>query len=205
MKNKHYFTQAIVVPCYNEHDRFPFHDFLQFAERNPDVLICFVNDGSKDHTLKVLRGIQFVNPNNISVFNMPNNAGKAEAVRQGILYVYHNFNTGLIGFLDADLATKPEEWLDMAKYKMQYPQYGVIMGSRIQRLGAAIQRDDNRSFVSAVIKRFIKVILKAKFHDSQCGAKIFEKHLVPFLFDKPFSTSWLFDIEILLRLKTKVW
>lgn len=196
-------TYAIVIPCYNEEKRFPFNAFLSFAQMNPGVLLCFVNDGSKDKTLAVLTGLQFECPGNIHVHSLQQNSGKSEAVRQGMLYVYKNYNTSLIGFLDADLATKPEEWLAMAKYKEQYPQFGAIVGSRIQRLGANINRDDNRSLLSKIVKSCIRLILKTPFQDTQCGAKIFQRNLVPFLFNTSFNTPWLFDVEIFLRLQKK--
>ena len=194
---------AIIVPCYNEEKRFPYQAFLSFAQKHPEVLICFVNDGSKDKTLAVLKGIQSESPENICVYSLQQNGGKSEAVRQGMLYMHLNFDVELLGFLDADLATTPEEWLQMAKYKEQYPQFGAIVGSRIQRLGANINRDDSRSLVSSIIKKFIRVILKSSFQDTQCGAKIFHRNLVPFLFNKSFMTPWLFDVEIFLRLQKK--
>lgn len=196
-------SYAIVVPCYNEEKRFPYQRFLSFAQKHPEVLICFVNDGSKDNTLAVLKGIQSECPENICVYSMQKNGGKSEAVRQGMLYMHLNFKVEMLGFLDADLATTPEEWLQMAKYKEQYPQFGAIVGSRIQRLGAAINRNDSRSLISSIIKKFIRVILKSPFQDTQCGAKIFHRNLVPFLFSKSFMTPWLFDVEIFLRLQKK--
>lgn len=194
---------AVIVPCYNEETRFPYDEFKNFAIDHPEVLCCFVNDGSKDNTLSVLRGVQLESPLNICVLDMPQNGGKSEAVRHGMLYVYKHFNATLMGFLDADLATIPEEWLEMAKHKEEKPQYGAIVGSRVQRLGANIVRDDDRSLFSGIIKRFIRVILKTPFHDTQCGAKIFHRSLVPFLFNEPFKTPWLFDVEIFLRLQKK--
>lgn len=194
---------AIVVPCYNEEKRFAYQEFKTFALAHPEVLLCLVNDGSKDKTLAVLKGIQTESPNNIAVLDMPQNGGKSEAVRQGMLFVHQNYNSKLIGFLDADLATTPEEWLLMAKYKENHPKFGAIVGSRIQRLGAEINRDDSRSLASSVIKKMIKTILKAHFQDTQCGAKIFQRNLVPFLFKKQFQTPWLFDVEIFLRLQEK--
>ncbi|MBB5634976.1 glycosyltransferase involved in cell wall biosynthesis [Pedobacter cryoconitis] len=194
---------AIIVPCYNEEKRFPYADFLAFAQDHPEVLLCFVNDGSKDKTYSVLLAIQYACPQNICVYNLKQNGGKSEAVRQGMLHIHKNFKSELIGFLDADLATKPEEWLDMARYKEKLPQFGAIVGSRIQRLGASIVRDDNRSLFSSLVKKFIRVILKTPFQDTQCGAKIFQRNLVPFLFKAPFMTPWLFDVEIFLRLQKK--
>lgn len=201
LNTKHQY--AAIVPCYNEEKRFPYQQFLTFAKANPEVLICLTNDGSTDNTLAVLKGIEFECPENIIVYNLEKNSGKAEAVRQAMLFVHKNFKSQYIGFLDADLATTLEEWLQMAKYKEQHPQFGAIVGSRIQRLGAAIRRDDNRSIFSAIIKKFIQIILKARFQDTQCGAKIFNRMIVPFLFGTAFKTQWLFDIEIFLRIQNK--
>lgn len=194
---------AIIVPCFNEETRFPFGGFLDFARLHPEVLLCFVNDGSNDKTLSVLRGIQAECAENICVYAMKKNGGKSEAVRQGMLYVHRRFKVELLGFLDADLATKPEEWLQMAHYRDQYPQFGAIIGSRIQRLGANINRDDSRSLFSGIVKLAIRIILNATFQDTQCGAKLFHRSLVPFLFKKTFMTPWLFDVEIFLRLQKK--
>ncbi len=194
---------AIIVPCFNEQNRFPFRSFLDFAKAHPQVLLCFVNDGSSDKTLATLRGIQAECPATICVHSLKKNAGKSEAVRQGMLYIHRHFQVELLGFLDADLATRPEEWLQMAQYRDQYPQFGAVVGSRIQRLGANIQRNDQRSLVSSVIKLIIRIILNASFQDTQCGAKVFHRNLVPFLFNQSFMTPWLFDVEIFLRLQKK--
>ncbi len=194
---------AIIIPCYNEENRFPYNSFLTFAQNHKEVILCFVNDGSKDKTLSVLTAIQQESPDNIYVHSMAQNGGKAEAVRQGMLCMHKTFNVELLGFLDADLATTLEEWLQMAKYKESKPQFGAIVGSRIQRLGANIKRDDNRSLFSSVIKKFIRIILKTPFQDTQCGAKIFQRNLIPFLFNESFMTPWLFDVEIFLRLQKK--
>jgi dolichyl-phosphate beta-glucosyltransferase len=202
---QNYYTKnyAVIVPCYNEEKRFPFTEFLIFAKENPQVLICFVNDGSKDKTLAILHGIQAECPENICVYSLHKNLGKSEAVRKGMLYVYNNYNVESLGFLDADLATKPSEWLKMANYRDENSRYGAIIGSRIQRLGAKISRDGSRSLFSNLVKMFISFILKTKFQDSQCGAKIFHRALIPHLFNEPFMTPWLFDVEIFLKLQKK--
>jgi glycosyltransferase involved in cell wall biosynthesis len=201
-KSEDTFLYGIIVPCFNEETRFPYKVFLKFAQENPQVLLCFVNDGSEDKTLAVLKGLQFNCSQNISVFSCKNNVGKAEAVRQGILYIYNNFKIPSMGFLDSDCSTTPEEWLLMAKFKEKYPQFGAIVGSRIQRLGVNVAGKD-KSIFNSLVQKFIRVILKTPFQDTQCGAKIFMRSLVPFLFSQPFMTPLLFDVEIFLRLQKK--
>ena len=194
---------TMIVPCYNEEKRFPYHEFLSFAKSHPEVLLCFVNDGSRDKTLGVLKALQNEHPDNICVYSLAKNSGKSEAVRQGIIYAYQHMNTEYLGFLDADMATKPQEWLLMARYQETHEQFAAVVGSRIQRLGANIERNDNRSLLSSIVKKFIRIILKASFQDTQCGAKIFQRDLIPFLFHDKFLTPWLFDVEIFLRLQKK--
>ena len=202
-KNQSMFNYAIIIPCYNEAFRLPYHTFQSFSLSHPEVLLLFVNDGSTDNTLSVLRGLQMKCPANVSIHHIKINVGKAEAVRQGIMYVYNCYNIPLIGFLDADLATNPEEWMFMAKYHDDHHQFAAIVGSRIQRLGANISRDNARSFFSKLISYLIQKLLSVNFQDTQCGAKIFQRELVPYLFGKKYISSWLFDIEILFRIQQK--
>lgn len=194
---------AIVIPCHNEEIRFPFDQFLNFAKENPEVILCFVNDGSTDKTLSVLKNLQKLSPTNIHLLNLLKNGDKSEAVRQGMLYIHMKFNASLIGFLNADLTILPQAWLAMAKYEELYPQYGAVVGSRFERFGANNLREDNRPFMRNLVEKFIHVILKTSFQDTQCGAKVFHRSLIPFLFNQPFLTPWLFEEEIFLRLQNK--
>ncbi|MGR3811930.1 glycosyltransferase [Jiulongibacter sp. NS-SX5] len=198
------FQYAMVVPCYNEEKRFPVKAFSTFLKNNTNTLLCLVNDGSKDKTLEVLHAMSEQFPSQVDVVDMPQNGGKSEAVRGGMFHVYDNYRAiQLVGFLDADLATKPEEWVLMAQYLDDNPRYGAIVGSRISRLGADIDRNDNRSILSRIVKAFIRIILQTNFQDTQCGAKVFQRSLIPSLFGRSFKTPWLFDVEIFLRLQKK--
>ena len=44
-------------------------------------------------------------------------------------------------------------------------------------------------------------ILKLPVHDSQCGAKVLRAQVVELLFADPFVSPWLFDVELLARLR----
>ena len=78
------YRTLIVVPCYNEARRLDGAAFEAFLQTTSDVGLCFVDDGSTDDTFTVLtelaRGYDAVD-----VHRLERNAGKAEAVRQGIL------------------------------------------------------------------------------------------------------------------------
>lgn len=67
----------------------------------------FVNDGSKDDTIGVLRRMQAENPS-IEFLDKSPNDGKAEAVRAGMRHAMRMDGTVIVGFWDADLATPLE-------------------------------------------------------------------------------------------------
>ena len=59
---------CIVIPCYNEEKklRLQLDEFNTFIKEYPDVLLCFVNDGSSDNTVKIIQEIKTKNEENSS-------------------------------------------------------------------------------------------------------------------------------------------
>ncbi|NNK19348.1 MAG: glycosyltransferase, partial [Maribacter sp.] len=100
---------AIVVPCYNEQKRLPIHDYRTFLENHPKAKVCFVNDASTDHTGEVLQSLQNAFPKQVFILNNDRNMGKAEAVRNGVLFCNSEKLASYTAYLDADLATSLEE------------------------------------------------------------------------------------------------
>lgn len=193
---------AIIIPCYNEEKRLPQSKFISFVRQNPQYILCFVNDGSKDNTLSIITEMAKNNPESIYAIDMPQNGGKAKAVRHGMLYAAENFKTvEFIGFLDADLSTSLEEMKRIGTFIYKNDYFRVVTGSRIVRLGANIQRFGFRSIASKVIAQFIYLILQLQFQDTQCGAKIFSRDTILTAFGEDFKTDWLFDVEVFLRLR----
>ena len=94
---------AIVVPCFNEAARLDVDAFTRFANAGVARLVL-VNDGSRDDTLGVLRRIANDASTDVVVLDVQPNAGKAEAVRRGLLEALARGHD-LVGFWDADLAT----------------------------------------------------------------------------------------------------
>jgi glycosyltransferase involved in cell wall biosynthesis len=141
-------------------------------------------------------------PENIVALDMPQNGGKASAVRYGMLHAANHFDTvEFIGFLDADLATSLDEMRKIGTFIQRNDYFRVVVGSRIVRLGANIQRFGFRKIASKVIQQFIAMILQLEFQDTQCGAKMFQKEVIDLVFAQDFKTDWLFDVEIFLRFR----
>jgi hypothetical protein len=52
-----------------------------------------------------------------------------------------------------------------------------------------------------MVATFISVYLNLPVYDSQCGAKFFDNKLAIEIFQEPFVSKWLFDVEIFKRMK----
>jgi glycosyltransferase involved in cell wall biosynthesis len=171
------------------------------VREDPNINFCFVDDGSTDKTYAVLEKLESQYPDRIDTLKLERNEGKAGAVRAGMLHtVAKTLKYDYLGFLDADLATPLNAITDLADVLEANKSLDLVMGSRIKRMGADIQRDPFRHYVGRVIATFISIILKLPVYDSQCGAKLFRRGVVPVLFKEPFISPWLFDVELLARL-----
>jgi glycosyltransferase involved in cell wall biosynthesis len=188
---------AVVIPCYNEAERLPASDFREEIARYPDWTWIFVNDGSSDATESVLQ--QLVQPfHHAHVVSLPVNQGKAEAVRQGLLWSW-SFQPDWVGYLDADLATPVSEFARLTLRADENDSWQGIMGSRWLRLGAQIKRNPLRHYSGRLVAGAISLVLGLPTYDTQCGAKLFRADLAQQIFRDTFQTRWLFDVELLAR------
>lgn len=192
---------CIIIPCYNEGNRLPVEEYLLFLQKNHDVSICFVNDGSTDKTLEIIKKIQESNSENIEIITYKDNEGKAEAVRKGMLFCLSKFSNDYMAYFDADLSTPLEECYNLAKQINNDIEF--CFGSRIMKIGSHIERSTQRHFIGRIIATFIDGILKLKVYDTQCGAKLFTGNLAEYLFNEPFISKWLFDVELFARMIQK--
>lgn len=190
-----------VIPFYNEEFRIS-SSFEKLFQEYSDVDFLLVDDGSSDNTSSILKSFGNKHPN-CSDLPLPKNVGKAEAIRTGVLKSdpeKYNF----IGYLDADLATPINEFVKLYDFISIKNSVVFVMGSRIKLIGNKVERSLLRHYLGRVFATIVShFILKTPIYDTQCGAKIIDAKLCRFLFEKPFQTKWLFDVELLLRLKNK--
>src|SRR5690606_21273764 len=78
-------------------------------------------------------------------------------------------------------------------------QYGF--GSRVKMKNTRILRRGYRHLIGRVLTTLIDIRFQLGIYDTQCGAKIFDKSTAQFVFRDPFVSSWLFDVEVFLRLR----
>jgi len=188
----------IVVPCYNEANRFPQEQFEQFLFKHPNVGLILVDDGSSDNTLALLTGLSAAFPLQVETLALLKNKGKACAVQKGIQLALKQSSCDRFAYLDADLSTSLQECTHLAE-KIN-TNTGFVFGSRVLKTDNRIERKWYRFLIGRVIATIISKMLGISVYDTQCGCKILDRKLVPIAFDAPFSSRWLFDVEIFFRL-----
>ena len=189
---------SIIIPCYNEANRFPTERYLQFLKQQPEVRLVFVDDGSSDTTEQVLSAIVAAFPKQTNLIVLEKNQGKAGAVQKGMLWAVTKTTSDRFAYLDADLSTSLEECLRLSEGIDENCRF--IFGSRILKTDNQIERKWYRFLIGRVVATAISTLLGISVYDTQCGCKILHRDLVELAFKDVFSSRWLFDVEIFFRL-----
>ena len=189
---------TIIVPCFNEGRRLRADGFRELLCA-PGVRLLFVDDGSRDDTLAVLKNICSGHGEKAQVLALPRNCGKAEAVRQGLTAALRS-GASMVGYLDADLATPAAEMLRLCE-ALADSKTEVALGARVALLGARIERRALRHYLGRVFATVASLILDLRVYDTQCGAKAFRASpLLLAVLDQPLHARWAFDVELIGRL-----
>ncbi len=188
---------TIVIPCFNEAARLDVNE-VRALLADDDVSIVFVDDGSRDDTLRVLGDIARDEPR-VRVLPSGENRGKGEAVRSGLNLAALDAN--IVGYLDADFSAPASEMLRIVDTLRTTPTLDVALGSRVALLGRSIERSAIRHYLGRVFATAASTTLGLPIYDTQCGAKAFR--VTPALrraLVRPFASRWVFDVELLDRL-----
>lgn len=106
---------SIIIPAYNEEEALPalMERITKFADdtKDYDFEFLFVNDGSKDRTIELIKEYR-EKDKRVCYVDFARNFGKETAMKAGIDYATGN----AVVFLDADLQDPPEVITEMIKY-----------------------------------------------------------------------------------------
>lgn len=187
---------SVIIPAYNEEKRLPktLEEINKYLSRQSyDYEIIVVNDGSRDNTAEIIRGLTPV-IKNLRLIDNKKNKGKGFVVRQGMLRAEGEFRL----FTDADNSTSIEQ------IEKIWPEFeagcDIVIGSRDIK-GAVL--DPPQPFIRNVIlgegfKLFRKILIGLwGLQDTQCGFKCFTKKAVENIFPKCKIDRFAFDPEIL--------
>lgn len=192
---------ALIIPCYNEAKRLDINKVNELI-LNSTVTIYFVNDGSIDNTIELVNQIVAFHQNRCFLIDFKENTGKANTIYKAINLIKKDKLYDYIGYFDADFSTPVSEIIRILSNLESY-SYDLIFGSRVLLLNTEINRKWQRHVIGRIIITLINFRFKLGVYDTQCGAKIFSQKLISEVFQKPFCTSWLFDVEVFIRLKSR--
>ena len=151
---------SIIVPCYNEEKSLPlFYDELQknitkFPE-NVNFEFIFVNDGSNDNTLEIIKNL-LKDDSRVKYVSFSRNFGKESAIFAGLEHATGDFVT----LMDADLQDPPALLLEMYK-SVKEEHYDAVGTRRTTRKGEPIIR----SFFARMFYKLINKMSKIKMVD----------------------------------------
>jgi dolichyl-phosphate beta-glucosyltransferase len=191
----------VVVPCYNEAKRLDSGAVLQLVDMEPRIAMLFVDDGSTDETAAVLEKLRESRPESVSCLRLEANSGKTEAVRRGVLAAFE-LRPALVAYWDADFST-PLDMVPRFQAELDRDSQLIgVLGSRVRRLGADIDRRALRHYAGRIFATLASTVLGMAVYDTQCGAKMFRATAeVARAFSEPFRTRWILDVEMLARLR----
>ena len=165
-------TISIIVPCFNEEESLP----LFYAEMekikfqlNDHFEYIFVNDGSKDRTLAILRELNQKN-NSVRYLSFSRNFGKEAALYAGLKHA-----TGdLVTVMDADLQDPPELLLTMKSMLEKNPDLDCVGTRRTTRDG----EPPIRSFFAKMFYKLINKISQVEMVDGARDFRLMRRQMV---------------------------
>ncbi|MGX7030451.1 glycosyltransferase family 2 protein [Vagococcus zengguangii] len=154
---------SVIVPCYNEQETIPLFlaEMAKVEAQLPlEVEYLFINDGSKDQTLNVLREAHQQNER-VHYLSFSRNFGKESALYAGLQKATGDYVT----VMDADLQDPPAMLVEMYQ-KIQDPEVDCVGTRRVTRKGEPPIR-------SAFAKLFYKIVNKIGQVEMVDGARDF--------------------------------
>jgi dolichyl-phosphate beta-glucosyltransferase len=187
-------TYSIIIPAYNESVRIgaTLKSILDYSSKhNWDAEVLVVNDGSTDNTVEVVQSFAKNNPA-LRLIQNPGNRGKGFSVRNGMLHA-----TGKVRlFSDADLSSPIEEAPKL--FAAIAEGNDIAIGSRWLKPELQAQRQPlMRRIFSRMFNLTLRIVLRLKFKDTQCGFKAFTREAAEKIFPLQMIERWGFDPELL--------
>ena len=171
---------SVIVPCYNEQKALPF--FYEAIgkiagkmkqEYNVDYEFVFVDDGSRDRTLEILRDFA-KKDERVKYISFSRNFGKESAIYAGLEHVTGDY----ISMMDADLQDPPELLMEMYQ-EIKKDEYDCIGTRRVTRKG----EPPIRSFFAHCFYKLMNKISKAEIVDGARDFRLMTRQMVNAILD----------------------
>lgn len=163
---------SVIVACYNEEEALPYFykEVRKVAKKMKelDFEFIFVNDGSKDNTLEVIKKFRKRNKQ-VRYVSFSRNFGKEAAMYAGLEYAKGDYIT----LMDADLQDPPALLEEMYRYITE-EGYDCVGTRRVTRKG----EPPIRSFFARLFYKIINRISKTEMVDGARDYRLMTRQMV---------------------------
>lgn len=194
---------SIVMPAYNEEKRIEktLEAYSEFFERlrgegKIDYELLVVINGTTDRTLEIVE--EFSRTRERIIFINLAKGGKGYAITEGFKKSLKK-ECDLVGFVDVDMATSPEEYWKIVEKIRNYD--GVIADRYLPEAKVYPPNTFRRLAVSRIFNILVRGLFFFTYRDTQCGAKVFRKEAIDKVLPRLSFSLWAFDVDLLYNLK----
>ena len=163
---------TVVVPCYNEEDVLKsfYNEMIKVASemKNVDFEILFIDDGSKDKTLSIIKNYSTVD-SRVKYISLSRNFGKEAAIYAGLKAAIGEY----VVIIDADLQHPPRLIKDMY-YGITKEGYDSVAAYRKDRKGES----KIRAFFSRSFFKLASKITKLDFREGEEDYRMMNRKFV---------------------------
>ena len=162
---------SIIVPCYNEEESIPlFYKEIKkvFSKINYKLELIFVNDGSKDKTLELIRNLS-KKDKEANYISLSRNFGKEAAMWAGLKHSTGDYIT----VMDCDLQDPPTLIPEMLCL-IEEEDYDVVGTRRVTRKG----EPPIRSFFARMFYKIINKMSKVEMVDGARDYRMMTRQVV---------------------------
>jgi glycosyltransferase involved in cell wall biosynthesis len=159
---------SLIIPVYDEEENLiPLFDSIckALVDVQSTWEVIFIDDGSTDRSLEILRQLVEKDPNHVRVVVFRRNFGQTAALTAGIDYSRGE----IIVLLDADLQNDPED-IPLLLAKLD-EGYDVVSGWRKNRMDNAL----TRTLPSVLANALISAVTGVHLHDYGCTLKAYRR------------------------------
>lgn len=168
---------SIIVPCYNEEKALPFfyEEIIKMVQKlnTLEFEFIFVNDGSKDNTLNILKALEYKDKR-IKYISFSRNFGKEAALYAGLKNAIGRY----VAIMDADLQDPPY-LLEQMYHEIVTGNYDCIATRRVDRKG----EPPIRSFFARYFYKLINKISNTDIVDGARDFRLMSRQMVDAILD----------------------
>lgn len=157
---------SIIVPLFNEEEVIEkFYKVISKVLENKKYELLFINDGSKDKSLEILKNIYENNKECVKIISFSRNFGKESAIYAGLKTSKGKYTC----IIDSDLQQNPKYIIDMEEFLDSNPEYDEV---------CMVQKGNKKRIKQKIFYKLISKMSKIEFVEGASDFRMFRRNVV---------------------------